>query len=152
MATNCKFCEIAQSRAFSLPVYDDSDCMAVLDINPITEGHTILIPKKHYVGLWDLPYGMLPSMMSGAQKIIQYYKRITGNPVYMMVMGEDQDHHVKIHILPNCNRRFATALRNCIKTQQNSIGSLNPAAGERSWNRYKHPSLSNKYVSRYISF
>lgn len=45
--TNCIYCLIANKQVDSLPIYEDKDYMAVLEINPYSKGHTILIPKAH---------------------------------------------------------------------------------------------------------
>lgn len=44
----CPFCLIASGQIESKKVYEDEDCMAVLDINPANKGHVILFTKKHY--------------------------------------------------------------------------------------------------------
>jgi len=35
-------------------IYRDEDVMALLDVNPVLRGHTPVIPKKHYVNIWDI--------------------------------------------------------------------------------------------------
>ena len=44
----CPFCSIANGQLESRKVYEDDNCMAVLDINPANKGHVILFSKKHY--------------------------------------------------------------------------------------------------------
>lgn len=44
---SCIFCEIAQGNIPSRKVYEDEDVLAFLDVNPVTYGHTLVIPKKH---------------------------------------------------------------------------------------------------------
>lgn len=44
----CPFCLIGSGQLESKKVYEDEDCMAVLDINPANKGHIILFTKKHY--------------------------------------------------------------------------------------------------------
>jgi diadenosine tetraphosphate (Ap4A) HIT family hydrolase len=43
----CIYCMIAEKKVDSLPIYEDKDYVAVLEINPFSNGHTILIPKAH---------------------------------------------------------------------------------------------------------
>ena len=43
---NCIFCKIVKHEVDSHIIYEDSSVIAVLDIDPITDGHTLVIPKK----------------------------------------------------------------------------------------------------------
>lgn len=51
---NCVFCAIAAKRAPAAIVYESADALAFLDIHPVVQGHTLVIPKKHYRNLFDL--------------------------------------------------------------------------------------------------
>ena len=55
MKNNCVFCAIAEGEIPSFKVYEDDLVLAYLDINPFSEGHTLVIPKVHYTGLLDTP-------------------------------------------------------------------------------------------------
>jgi diadenosine tetraphosphate (Ap4A) HIT family hydrolase len=50
----CVFCEIVAGRAAASVVYDDDLVLAFCDIEPFTAGHTLIIPKRHAVGLSDV--------------------------------------------------------------------------------------------------
>lgn len=54
-AAECIFCAIVGGRADVSRIYEDDACLAFLDINPVTSGHLLVIPKQHHVGLGDLP-------------------------------------------------------------------------------------------------
>ena len=51
----CLFCMIAEGKVPARKVYDDKDVMAFLDINPRNKGHTLVVSKKHYGTLMDMP-------------------------------------------------------------------------------------------------
>lgn len=51
---NCIFCAIAAKRAPASMVYESEEAMAFLDIHPVVEGHTLVIPKKHCRNVFDL--------------------------------------------------------------------------------------------------
>jgi len=53
--TNCIFCKIINKEIPANVVYEDNDFLAFLDIRPLSPGHTLVIPKKHYRWVWDLP-------------------------------------------------------------------------------------------------
>jgi len=51
---NCIFCAIAAQRAPAAIVYESDGALAFLDIRPVVEGHTLVIPKRHSRNLFDL--------------------------------------------------------------------------------------------------
>ena len=53
MKNDCVFCAIAAGEIPSFKVYEDDETLAYLDINPFSRGHTLVIPKRHTVGLLD---------------------------------------------------------------------------------------------------
>ena len=50
----CIFCEIVAGRADASVVYEDEYVMAFLDLFPVNEGHTLVIPKTHATYLNDM--------------------------------------------------------------------------------------------------
>ena len=51
----CIFCKIVAGELPSYKVYEDANFLAFLDIYPRTKGHTLVIPKKHYQWVYDVP-------------------------------------------------------------------------------------------------
>ena len=49
---NCLFCKIIQKEIPANIVYEDTQIVAITDIDPISEGHTLIIPKKHIQDLY----------------------------------------------------------------------------------------------------
>jgi histidine triad (HIT) family protein len=52
-------------------IYEDELCIAILDINPIQKGHTLVIPKQEIIWLQDLPSDLLNHCMTVCQKIMK---------------------------------------------------------------------------------
>ena len=59
---DCIFCKIANKEINSNFVYEDDILMAIMDINPICDGHILIIPKKHYETVFDVPENILSHM------------------------------------------------------------------------------------------
>ena len=55
ISDSCIFCRIVKGELPSTRIYEDADILAFLDINPVSAGHTLVIPKGHYATLLDLP-------------------------------------------------------------------------------------------------
>lgn len=53
-AQECIFCAIATGRAEASIVYEDDTVVAFVDLNPVTQGHLLVVPRTHAVGLEDL--------------------------------------------------------------------------------------------------
>lgn len=58
--TDCLFCKIAAGEIPSEKVYEDKDILAFKDIHPKGPVHLLIIPKKHYSTLNDIPTADLP--------------------------------------------------------------------------------------------
>ena len=50
---NCVFCRIAAGTLPSTKVYEDGSTLAIMDINPLTPGHLLVMPKAHMENLFD---------------------------------------------------------------------------------------------------
>jgi len=55
MVTDCTFCAIAAAALAAQVVYADRDCVAFLDARPVFKGHVLVVPRRHYPTLGDLP-------------------------------------------------------------------------------------------------
>ena len=51
---DCLFCKISNKEIPSKVIYEDDLVLALLDINPVSCGHTLIIPKKHYQNMDDI--------------------------------------------------------------------------------------------------
>lgn len=69
MKNNCVFCAIAAGEIPSFKIYEDDLVFAFLDINPCTEGHTLVIPKEHCSGLADAPDKLLADVIGRVKRI-----------------------------------------------------------------------------------
>ena len=71
---DCLFCKIINKEIPSSIIYEDRDVLAFLDINPTTNGDTLIIPKKHYKDFLEVPNEILVKMYEVAQKLYPMYK------------------------------------------------------------------------------
>jgi histidine triad (HIT) family protein len=66
---DCLFCQIITGELPSTKVYEDDKILAILDIHPVNSGHTLVMPKKHFVNLLDADEETLSAMVLATQKI-----------------------------------------------------------------------------------
>ncbi len=68
---SCVFCAVVAGTAPAVKILEDDDQLAFLDIRPFTRGHTLVIPKQHFVDLTDTPAATLAGMIAVGQRIAQ---------------------------------------------------------------------------------
>lgn len=56
---DCLFCKMVAGQIPVTKIYEDEDVLAFLDIGPISDGHTLVIPKQHFEKLHDCPSELL---------------------------------------------------------------------------------------------
>ena len=66
---DCLFCKIINKEIPSYKIYEDDVVYAFLDINPDSVGHTLIIPKKHYLNLDDIDIDTLKHIMEIAKML-----------------------------------------------------------------------------------
>lgn len=94
------FSRIAQGEIPSYKVAEDENYYAFLDINPLTEGHTLVIPKREEDYFFDLTDEELAGMIKFAKKIAARQKEVFGcKKVAMIVLGLEVP-HAHIHLIP----------------------------------------------------
>ena len=64
---SCIFCQIVNKQAPVSTIYEDEAVLAFLDIRPLTEGHVLVIPKEHYVDVFDIP----PELLCKVQRVVK---------------------------------------------------------------------------------
>ena len=67
---DCIFCKIIKGEIPSFKVYEDENVFAFEDINPIAEGHTLVIPKKHARDLSEIGKESLIAVQLASKKIM----------------------------------------------------------------------------------
>ncbi|MBR3660850.1 MAG: HIT domain-containing protein [Bacilli bacterium] len=72
---NCVFCKIVNKEIPSEIIYEDKDILVFLDINPTTNGDTLVIPKKHYKDMFTTPKELLNHMNETYKNLYEIYKK-----------------------------------------------------------------------------
>ena len=99
MEDNCIFCNIVKGEIPSYKITENEDFLAILDISQLVTGHTIVIPKKHFVSFTDVED--VDDYFEFATDIAKHYKDTLGfKYVDVMVLGRGVP-HAHIHLLPH---------------------------------------------------
>lgn len=102
---NCIFCKIAKGEIPAVKVYEDEKVLAFMDINPINDGHTLVIPKKHVENIFEIGPEELQEVISVAHKIARAIKSSL-NPEGLTVVqlngkvAGQMVPHLHVHVIP----------------------------------------------------
>jgi histidine triad (HIT) family protein len=102
----CIFCKIVKHEIPASIVYEDANFMAFLDIRPLSPGHTLVIPKKHYRWVWDLPILgnnnlNIKEYFGIVAKIAEAQRKAFGvESIWGKVIGEEVP-HAHVWVIPN---------------------------------------------------
>ena len=99
------FTRIIQGEIPCYKVAEDDRYFAFLDINPLTEGHTLVVPKKETDYLFDLDDDTLTGMVLFAKRIAKRIgEKIACKRVAVVVLGLEVP-HAHIHLIPINNEK-----------------------------------------------
>ena len=97
----CIFCKIIKGEIPSYTIYEDDKMKAFLDVNPVSNGHVLLIPKKHYKNFLDTPDELIKEMYhiikTKIYPLLEEKLKITGLSICQI--GKDVNHY-HIHLIP----------------------------------------------------
>lgn len=102
---SCIFCRIVNKTAQASIVFEDEAVMAFLDIRPLTIGHTLVVPKAHYVDIFNIPDELLNQVHFVTKRIALAVKKATSADGISIIQqngkaaGQDI-FHLHIHIVP----------------------------------------------------
>ena len=81
-------------------VYEDDECVAFLDVSPLTDGHTMVVPRAEISQWTDLDEGLLDHLMNVARRIGRAQKEAFDcERIGLMIVGYEVP-HVHIHVWP----------------------------------------------------
>jgi histidine triad (HIT) family protein len=104
-AGDCIFCKIACGEIPCAKVHETPDFLAFLDIGPLAPGHTLLIPKRHFTGILDVPPDVLARVtaaLPGLAKAIMHVSGATGLNVLQNTGASSGQAvpHLHFHLIP----------------------------------------------------
>jgi len=105
--TECVFCKIVAGEISCFKIYEDEDFLAFLDINPWVEGHTLVIPKRHFRWVWDVPVDLVGKYFAVVNKIANHYRKVLKIEFVMSWIYGWEVPHAHIHLFPDARGKIA---------------------------------------------
>ena len=102
---DCIFCKIANGEIPSATLYEDEDFRAILDLGPARKGHTLIIPKKHYADLFELPDELAEKAVKTGKKVAGALKKALECDGVQLVQNNGEAagqtvFHYHLHLVP----------------------------------------------------
>jgi histidine triad (HIT) family protein len=109
MSDDCVFCKIRDGQLPSMKVYEDERTLAIMDINPLTSGHCLVLTKAHAATLWESEADDLQAAILTAQKVATALReavkpdglnvlQANGTAAFQSVF------HFHLHLIPRWNK------------------------------------------------
>lgn len=102
---DCLFCKIIAGEIPCEKVYEDETTFAFLDIKPVNPGHTLVIPKAHYVNTLEAPEEVMTQVMKTVKKIAHGLEKGLGVSDFNLAMNNGVRagqviFHAHMHVIP----------------------------------------------------
>ncbi len=100
---DCIFCKIMNGDIPSYTLYEDDIVKVFLDVNPDVNGHALVVPKKHYQDLFDIPNETLMHILETAKKMDPIFKEKLGTEGLTLVQNNgllQEVKHFHLHLKP----------------------------------------------------
>ena len=105
---DCVFCKIIKEEIKSEKIYEDDNFIAILDIEPRAKGHTLIIPKKHFRNILEMPVTLGNELLEAIKKIsLNLIKQEKADGINVLINNEKSAgqiiFHAHVHIIPRKN-------------------------------------------------
>ena len=105
MEESCIFCRIIGGEEMVSVVYEDNRAIAFLDVQPVSQGHTLVVSKEHFETLFDVPEDLLAHCMAVAKRIAPGMRRAVGAQAINVFSangkaGGQDVLHFHMHLIP----------------------------------------------------
>lgn len=100
---DCLFCKIINNEIPSKTLYEDSNVKVIMDINPNSNGHCLIIPKKHYATFEDLDDEILLTVNKTVKEIKNILDKSLNPDGYKITVNYGITQiikHYHLHIIP----------------------------------------------------
>ena len=104
-AVHCTFCDLIRGAAEVSVCHEDSDAIAFMDIQPVNNGHVLVVPREHYESLLDVPEDIGMHLFRVTMRLANAVRHVTGCEDLNIVVnsgaaaGQDEPHY-HVHIIP----------------------------------------------------
>lgn len=112
---NCIFCKIIAGEIPSHTIYEDGEFKVILDVNPASKGHALILPKEHYANIYEIDEETASCAMKLAKKLAVHMTEVLNCDGFNILQNNHEVagqtvFHLHIHLIP----RYKNAKNNDI--------------------------------------
>ncbi len=101
----CVFCEIVAGGERAVKVYEDDVCVAMMDVAPVNRGHMLVVPKRHYDTVFEMPFEEAAHVFGVACLMAKAVKEAVGAEGVNILQNNGRAawqyiFHVHVHVIP----------------------------------------------------
>lgn len=102
---NCTFCNLIHGAAEVSICHEDADAIAFMDIQPVNNGHVLVVPREHHESLLDVPEELGIHLFKVTMRLANAVRAVSGHDAMNIVVnsgaaaGQDEPHY-HVHIIP----------------------------------------------------
>ena len=102
---DCIFCKLANGEIPTATLYEDDDFRVILDQGPATKGHALILPKKHYANIYELPEELAARAMVLAKRMAGTMTEALNCDGFNLVQNNGESagqtvKHFHLHLIP----------------------------------------------------
>jgi histidine triad (HIT) family protein len=102
---NCIFCKIANGEIPSRTLYEDNEFRVIMDLNPATKGHALILPKEHFKNLYEISDETASKVLPLAKKMATLMTEKLGCEGFNLIQNNNEIagqsvFHFHMHLIP----------------------------------------------------
>jgi histidine triad (HIT) family protein len=104
---HCTFCDLLHGAGEVSICYEDRDAIAFMDVQPVNAGHVLVVSRRHYESLEDVPAELAMHLFKVATKLVPAVTKVAKAEGMNIVVnsgsaaGQDEPHY-HVHLIPRC--------------------------------------------------
>jgi len=102
---HCTFCDMIHGAAEVSICHEDSQAIAFMDVQPVNNGHVLVVPREHYESVADVPRDLALHLFKITMDLGDAVRRVAGTDALNIVVnsgieaGQDEPHY-HVHLIP----------------------------------------------------
>jgi histidine triad (HIT) family protein len=105
ITASCIFCKIVRKEAPASIIYEDDKALAFLDIRPLNEGHTLVIPREHYETVYDMSEDLVAHVFKLVKRLAVAVRAATKADGITIIQQNghaagQEVFHMHVHVVP----------------------------------------------------
>jgi histidine triad (HIT) family protein len=126
LAEQCVFCRIVRKELSASHVYEDDRTIAFLDFKPINEGHTLVVPRKHYENIHEISDEDVAYLFKTVKKVASVVKKGLNADGISIFQNNGRAagqvvFHIHVHVIPRFGEQKMRQRQNATKEELDEV-------------------------------